>query len=318
MPASPSAACASNAPWCALADRPPPCARRCTDDAGRDIDAAGRPVRSGPASAPARAKARPDPRDVAHPSPGQSRPAVSRRPRAAASATWAMRPCIRSISSTARQAHCLLQESGAARHLADRRRRRPHDHAADPARPVQGRAVRRRAFRPRCRHAGPLSRHQIDHATPFRRLVEEGILDPKRTIQIGLRGTRFADDDIQYGYDMGMRIVTMDDFEEMVRQEVIRERRRVERPGSDLHHLRYRRPRSRLRIGTGVPEPGGLLDARRPGHHPRVAGPAPIDGDVCEVLPLADPSGHTALNAANLMFEMLCVIADSRANRWAR
>ena len=40
-----------------------------------------------------------------------------------------------------------------------------------------------------------------------------------------------------------------------------------------------------------------------------------IGGDICEVLPLADPTGHTALNAANLMFEMLCVIADSRANR---
>jgi guanidinopropionase len=43
-----------------------------------------------------------------------------------------------------------------------------------------------------------------------------------------------------------------------------------------------------------------------------------VGGDVCEVLPLADPTGHTALNAANLMFEMLCVIADSRAMRWAR
>jgi guanidinopropionase len=61
---------------------------------------------------------------------------------------------------------------------------------------------------------------KINHATPFRRLVEEGILDPKRTIQIGLRGTRFGDDDIQYGYDVGMRIVTMDDFEEMGREEV--------------------------------------------------------------------------------------------------
>ena len=62
---------------------------------------------------------------------------------------------------------------------------------------------------------------KINHATPFRRLVEEGIIDPKRTIQIGLRGTRFGDDDIQYGYDVGMRIVTMDDFEEMGRKAVI-------------------------------------------------------------------------------------------------
>ena len=40
-----------------------------------------------------------------------------------------------------------------------------------------------------------------------------------------------------------------------------------------------------------------------------------VGGDVCEVLPMADPSGHTALNAANLMFEILCVLADSIERR---
>ena len=116
---------------------------------------------------------------------------------------------------------------------------------------------------------------KINHATPFRRLVEEGILDPKRTIQIGLRGTRFGDDDIQYGYDVGMRIVTMDDFEEMGRKEVIKRMPARLRHRADLHHLRHRRARSRLlhrhrRAGAGRP-----LHARRPGHHPRPAGHAP-------------------------------------------
>ncbi len=159
---------------------------------------------------------------------------------------------------------------------------------------------------------------KINHATPFRRLVEEGILDPKRTIQIGLRGTRFADDDIQYGYDMGMRIVTMDDFEEMGRKEVIRECRRVCGQGPTYITFDIDGLDPVYCIGTGVPEPGGLSMRDAQVIIRGLQGLHLIGGDVCEVLPLADPSGHTALNAANLMFEMLCVIADSRANRWAR
>lgn len=156
---------------------------------------------------------------------------------------------------------------------------------------------------------------KINHATPFRRLVEEGILDPKRTIQIGLRGTRFGDDDIQYGYDVGMRIVTMDDFEEMGRKEVIRECRRSCGTGPTYITFDIDGLDPVYCIGTGVPEPGGLSMRDAQVIIRGLQGMNLVGGDICEVLPLADPSGHTALNAANLMFEMLCVIADLRVNR---
>ena len=68
-------------------------------------------------------------------------------------------------------------------------------------------------------------------------------------------------------------------------------------------------------IGTGVPEPGGLSMRDAQVIIRGLQGMNLIGGDICEVLPLADPTGHTALNAANLMFEMLCVIADSRVSR---
>ena len=42
-----------------------------------------------------------------------------------------------------------------------------------------------------------------------------------------------------------------------------------------------------------------------------------MGGDVCEVAPPLDPAGHTALNAANLMFEILCIVADAVARRRA-
>ena len=156
---------------------------------------------------------------------------------------------------------------------------------------------------------------KINHATPFRRLVEEGIIDPKRTIQIGLRGTRFADDDIQYGYDVGMRVITMDDFEELGRKTVIEEARRVCAEGPTYITFDIDGLDPVFCIGTGVPEPGGLSMRDAQVMIRGLQGLELVGGDVCEVLPMADPSGHTALNAANLMFEILCVVADSIAQR---
>ena len=153
----------------------------------------------------------------------------------------------------------------------------------------------------------------INNGTPFRRAVEEELIDPKRVIQIGMRGTRYSEDDLKYSYDTGMRVVTMDDYEEMGRKAVIEEIRRVigDKPayvtydvdGLDPVHC----------PGTGVPEPGGLSMRDSQVMLRGLQGLSLIGGDVCEVCPPLDPEGHTAINAANLMFEILCVVADSVA-----
>ena len=159
---------------------------------------------------------------------------------------------------------------------------------------------------------------KINHATPFRRLVEERIVDPRRVVQIGLRGTRYSEEDIQYGYDQGMCVITMDDFEEMGRKAVIAQARKVvgdaptyitfDIDGLDPVHC----------PGTGAPEPGGLSMRDAQVMIRGLQGLDLIGGDVCEVSPPLDPQGHTALNAANLMFEILCVVADSVARRRTR
>jgi guanidinopropionase len=155
----------------------------------------------------------------------------------------------------------------------------------------------------------------INHATPFRRAVEEGIIDPKRTVQIGLRGTRYSDEDIQYGYDMGMRIITMDDFEAMGRAKVIEEARKTvgDLPTYVTFDIDGLDPV--FCPGTGAPEPGGLTMRDAQVVLRGLQGLNLIGGDVCEVSPPLDPSGHTALNGANLMFEILCIVAESVAGR---
>ena len=158
----------------------------------------------------------------------------------------------------------------------------------------------------------------INHATPFRRGVEEGVIEPTRTIQIGLRGTRYDDNDIGYGYDVGMRIITMDDFDDMGRKAVIEEIHRVlgDHPAYITFDVDGLDPV--FCPGTGVHEPGGLSMRDAQVMIRGCQGLNLVGGDVCEVLPALDPAGHTALNAANLMFEILCVVADAVARRKGR
>src|SRR6185503_14839918 len=64
---------------------------------------------------------------------------------------------------------------------------------------------------------------RINHATTFRRAVEEGLIDPRRTVQVGLRGSQFSADDAAWGREAGMRVITMDEFEALGRGRVIEE-----------------------------------------------------------------------------------------------
>lgn len=156
---------------------------------------------------------------------------------------------------------------------------------------------------------------KINHATTFRRAVEEGLVDPKRVIQIGLRGSRFSENDIQWGADAGFRLITMDEFEKIGRDEVIREIDRVTGTGRTYITFDIDGLDAAYAMGTGVPEVGGFSVRDAQVMIRSLQGKHLVGADICEVAPVFDPTGQTALNAANLLFEMLCVIADSRAKR---
>ncbi len=64
--------------------------------------------------------------------------------------------------------------------------------------------------------------------------------------------------------------------------------------------------------GTGVPEPGGISMRDVQMMLRRITGLAVVGGDICEVVPLLDPTGITCINAANLMFELTCLVAAAR------
>jgi len=156
---------------------------------------------------------------------------------------------------------------------------------------------------------------RINHATTFRRGVEEGLIDPKRVIQIGLRGSRFSPDDIKWGEDQGFTCITIDTYEDMGRAKVIKEIARVTGAGPTYITIDIDGIDPAWAPGTGVPEIGGLTPRDAQVIIRSLQGKHLVGGDICEVAPCYDPTGITSVTAANLMWEMLCVIADSKARR---
>jgi guanidinopropionase len=154
---------------------------------------------------------------------------------------------------------------------------------------------------------------KCNHATFVRCAVEEGLLDPKRILQIGLRGTRYGDDDINYGYKAGIRMITMDEFEEMGRAAVIEEIRRVVGDAPTYITIDIDGLDPRDAPGTGVPEPGGISMRDAQMMLRTLTGMNMVGGDICEVVPSLDPTGITCINAANLMFELTCLAAVTRS-----
>jgi guanidinopropionase len=154
---------------------------------------------------------------------------------------------------------------------------------------------------------------KINHATTFRRGVEEGLIDPQRMLQIGLRGSRFSEDDAIWGKKAGMRVITIEEYEAIGRDAVIREIDRVLGDGPAYITFDIDGLDAAYAMGTGVPEVGGYSVRDAQMMIRSLQGKNLVGADICEVAPMFDPTGQTALNAANLLFEITCVVADSRA-----
>jgi guanidinopropionase len=153
------------------------------------------------------------------------------------------------------------------------------------------------------------------HGTPFRRAVEEGLLDPKRTVQIGIRGSIYSGNDMEFAEKSGMRVIYMEEFAKLGVEKTIAEARRVAGDGPTYVSFDVDGIDPAFTPGTGTPEIGGLTTLEAQHLVRGLQGLDLIGGDVVEVSPPFDPSGNTALVGATLMFEILCLLADASATR---
>jgi guanidinopropionase len=157
--------------------------------------------------------------------------------------------------------------------------------------------------------------NKYTHGTPFRRAVEEGLLDPRRTVQIGIRGSIYAPDDMSFAEDSGMRVIYMEEFARLGPAKVIEIARRVVGDGPTYVSFDVDGLDPVYAPGTGTPEIGGMTTREAQEVVRGLQGLNLVGGDVVEVSPPFDPSGNTALVGATFMFEIMCLLADAVARR---
>jgi guanidinopropionase len=147
------------------------------------------------------------------------------------------------------------------------------------------------------------------HGTPFRRAVEEGLLDPKRVVQIGIRGSIYDPDEHGWARAHGMKIVYMEDFVRRGIEEVMREARAVVGDGRTFVSFDIDCIDPSMAPGTGTPEIGGFSTREAQAMIRLLEGVDIVGADVVEVSPPFDVGGLTALAGATIMFELMCVMA---------
>ena len=146
------------------------------------------------------------------------------------------------------------------------------------------------------------------HGTPFRRAVEEGLIDPRQSIQIGIRGPLYAEDDFDFQARHGMVVVPIGEVKEQG-VAATAERWRALVRGRVYVSFDIDSVDPAYAPGTGTPEVGGLTSYEALCLVRSLLGLQVVGFDLVEVSPSYDGPGQiTALLAANLLFEFLSTL----------
>tara|TARA_B100000131_G_scaffold261247_1_gene257336 strand:- start:96 stop:1046 length:951 start_codon:yes stop_codon:yes gene_type:complete len=144
------------------------------------------------------------------------------------------------------------------------------------------------------------------HGTPFRRAVEENLLDPKRVIQIGIRGTQYDREDLDFADSVGIRVIKIEEFFDRGIEDVMTEARAIvgEKETYISYDIDFVDPA--FAPGTGTPEVGGPNSYEALKVVRELTGVKIVGADMVEVSPPFDPSSNTAFLGVSVMFELLC------------
>jgi guanidinopropionase len=147
------------------------------------------------------------------------------------------------------------------------------------------------------------------HGTPFRRAIEEGVLDPARLVQIGIRGSIYDPGEHGWARARGVRIIYMEEFVRKGAESVMAEARSIVGTAPAYVTFDIDSIDPSMAPGTGTPEIGGFTTREAQEMVRLLHGVNIVGADVVEVAPPFDLGGMTALAGATIMFELLCVMA---------
>jgi agmatinase len=161
-----------------------------------------------------------------------------------------------------------------------------------------------------CDTAGPFEGAKFHHGGPFRQAVLAGVLDPERTIQIGIRGG--AEYLWEFSREAGMTIVHAEELASLGIERTIDTIRAVAGQGPTYISFDVDSLDPAFAPGTGTPEAGGLSTSEAMALVRGCAGLDIVGGDVVEVAPQYDATTNTAQAAAQMLFEILALVALTR------
>jgi agmatinase len=169
-----------------------------------------------------------------------------------------------------------------------------------------------------CDTSGPLEGSRFHHGSPFRQAVLDGVLDPERTIQIGIRGS--GEINAEFSYESGMTVIHIEELVQIGIPAVIERARSVAGDGPTYLTFDIDSLDPAFASGTGTPEVGGLTTREALQLLRGVAGLDIVGGDVVEVAPQYDTTSNTAHAACQILFEILClsIIALDKRRQAAR
>ncbi|RKE83358.1 agmatinase [Rhizobium sp. AG855] len=147
------------------------------------------------------------------------------------------------------------------------------------------------------------------HGTPFRRAIEEKLLDPRRVVQIGIRGSIYGPDEHDWAKQQGIRIIYMEEFAARGPEAVMEEVRAIvgDLPTYVTFDIDSIDPS--MAPGTGTPEIGGFSTREAQQMLRLLDGLNLVGADVVEVSPPFDVGGMTSIVGATMAFELMCILA---------
>ncbi|WP_416896949.1 MAG: agmatinase [Minwuia sp.] len=161
-----------------------------------------------------------------------------------------------------------------------------------------------------CDTGGEYDYSKFHHGGPFRQAVLDGVLDPERSIQIGIRGS--SEMIWEFSYDSGMTVLHIEDVTRMGTDAVVAKAREVIGDGPVYVTFDVDGLDPAYAPGTGTPEVGGLTPREAQAILRGLDGLDIIGGDVVEVAPQYDATTNTALTGGQMLFEILTAMAGRK------
>lgn len=155
---------------------------------------------------------------------------------------------------------------------------------------------------------------KYNHGTPFRRAMEEGLIDPSKSIQIGMRGSLYDPDDFKIAADLGFKVIPGDELHTLTPDDLIKEIQNRVGDNKVFFTFDIDFVDPAYAPGTGTPEVGGFTSFETLQYIRKMKDLNFVGFDVVEVAPCYDSSEITSYMGANIIFEFLSILAYQKKN----